>query len=132
MAIKMNVVGGAIRQGDKIAPFVADKGDPGPRGAQGSSGTTGPAGASLIGALTIMQTAVVAIQAGVRSLSLTVQGVAQGDALSIIPTAPLPPGYAIHNIVATGPNAVQVTMTAPLLALGASYSIPCKVYRINV
>lgn len=42
MAIKMNVVGGAVVQGGKIAPFVADKGDPGTPGA--ASTVPGPEG----------------------------------------------------------------------------------------
>ncbi|MYL97077.1 hypothetical protein GR702_04725 [Novosphingobium sp. FGD1] len=42
MAIKMNVVGGAVTQGGKLAPYVADKGDPGAPGA--ASTVPGPGG----------------------------------------------------------------------------------------
>ncbi|WP_293921167.1 hypothetical protein [Sphingobium sp. UBA5915] len=112
---------------------MAEKGDVGPPGpASAVPGPQGQPGAILAGNLTITQTAAVAISAGIRSLSYTLTGVKSGDALSIVPTGPLPAGYAIHNIVATGNNAVQVTLTAPLLAIGASYSIPCRVYKINI
>lgn len=42
MAIKMNVVGGAVTQGGKLQPYVADKGDPGSPGA--ASTVPGPEG----------------------------------------------------------------------------------------
>lgn len=38
MAMKMNVVGGAVTQGGKLQPFVADKGDPGTPGTPGAPG----------------------------------------------------------------------------------------------
>jgi len=45
MAMKMNVVGGAVKQGDKLQPFVADKGDPGAPGSPGAASTVpGPEG----------------------------------------------------------------------------------------
>ncbi|WP_159975898.1 MULTISPECIES: hypothetical protein [unclassified Novosphingobium] len=45
MAVKMNVVGGALTQGGKLQPFVADKGDPGAPGAAGAPSTVaGPEG----------------------------------------------------------------------------------------
>ena len=95
-------------------------------------GPQGQAGATLAGTITLSQNASIAISAGIRSLTYTLQGAKAGDAMSIVPTGPLPAGYAIHNVVATADNTVQVTLTAPLLAIGASYSIPCRVYKINI
>lgn len=127
-------MGGAMVEPDgKLKAVIADKGDMGPPGpASTVPGPQGQPGATVAGNITVTQTATVSISAGIRSLSFALQGVKVGDALSIVPTGPLPTGYAIHNIVATADNTVQVTLTAPLLAIGASYSIPCRVYKINI
>lgn len=134
MNVKGNVTGGAWRrENGRLEPIIADKGGMGPPGPASSvPGPQGQAGATVAGNITVAQTAIVAISAGIRSLSFAITGVKTGDALSIVPTGPLPAGYAIHNIVATANNTVQVTLTAPLLAIGASYSIPCRVYKINI
>lgn len=52
MALRLNVVGGAIRQGKGLAPYVADRGDPGPSAYQlwlaaGHAGTKAQYMASL-------------------------------------------------------------------------------------
>ncbi|WP_311267443.1 hypothetical protein [Sphingobium sp. WCS2017Hpa-17] len=45
MTVKMNVVGGAMKDGDSLMPYVADKGDPGTPGTPGSASTVpGPEG----------------------------------------------------------------------------------------
>lgn len=80
-----------------------------------------------VGTVTLAETALVAISAGVRALTFTVSGVAAGEPLEIYPNAALPTGYGIFGVIATAANTVQVTLIAPLLAIGASYSIPCKI-----
>lgn len=117
-----------------------DKGDKGDTGAQGTTGSTGasgipgpqgPAGPNpliTLGNVTIAQTAAVAISAGVRTVTITgVTGLLAGDTVILTPTAALPVGYGFHNAVATANGTLQVTLTAPLLAIGASYSIQAKV-----
>lgn len=80
-----------------------------------------------VGTVTLAENAVVAISAGVRALTFTVTGVIAGEPLEIYPNAALPTGYGIFGAIATANNTVQVTLIAPLLAIGASYSIPCKI-----
>lgn len=94
-------------------------------------GMPGPSSKVSLGTITLAQNALVAITAGVRTLTLPLQGVLAGDDLTIHPVGPLPAGYAIHGIAATAANTVQVTLTAPLLAIGASYSIPCRVNALR-
>ena len=80
-----------------------------------------------LGTVTLAESAVVAISAGVRALTYTLTGVIAGEPLIIEPNAALPAGYGIFGAIATANNQVQVTLIAPLLAIGASYSIPCKI-----
>ncbi len=90
--------------------------------------------AKLLGTVTVSQTAGIALSAGIRSLVLAVPtalGVKAGDNIQLFPTGALPAGYAIHNAVATAANQLTVYFTAPLLAIGASFSIPCRVMRIG-
>lgn len=98
------------------------------------SAITGPAGPSpkvSLGTVTVTQTAVLALSAGIRSVTLTVQGVLKDDDILLFPTAALPAGYAIHNVVATAANTIVVTFMAPLLALGASFTIACRVVALR-
>lgn len=111
------------------------KGDTGSTGAVGPTGATGATGPSpkvSLGTLTVTQTALVAITAGVRTLTFTgVTGSLAGDDLLLFPTSALPAGYAIHNVRCPTNGTVEVTMTGPLLALGASFSIPCRLVALR-
>lgn len=95
------------------------------------SAITGPSAKVALGTVNLTQTATVALSAGVRSVTLSVSGVLAGDDILLFPTAALPAGYAIHNVVATGANTIVVTFSAPLLALGASFTIACRVVALR-
>lgn len=131
-----------------VAGAKGDKGDAGPQGIQGpkgdagakgdtgAAGPVGPTGAKgdpgsnakvSLADVTVGQTAAVALSAGIRSVTVTCAGAKTADDLTIHPVGAPPAGYALHNIVCTAAGQVQVTFTAPLLAIGASFSIPCRV-----
>lgn len=97
-------------------------------GAPGKDATT------LLGTVTLTEAAaLVAISAGTRRVTITTPaawGVKVGDDLIVNPIA-VPAGYATHDVTVTGPNTITVGLTAPLLAIGASYSIPCRLRRLN-
>jgi len=100
----------------------------------GLKGDTGPSGATLLGTVTITETAAIAIAAGVRKVNVAIpsaMGVVVGGNYLLFPVGATPAGYAIADVVATAGNVLQVTMTVPLITLGASYSIPCRLVRIN-
>lgn len=80
----------------------------------------------------ISQRATVALQAGVRTVTIAAEGVKTGDALLALPKTDLPAGYAVLNAVASATNSVKVTVLAPLLAIGASYSIACRLVRLKL
>ncbi|WP_249276683.1 hypothetical protein [Sphingomonas baiyangensis] len=69
-----------------------------------------------------------------RRLSVTVPsawGVSPGQNLLLFAVS-LPNGsYATHDVIATAANTIEVGVTAPLLAIGAGYSINARLVRIN-
>lgn len=90
--------------------------------------------ATLLGNITIAETALITITAGARRVTVTTPagyGVTAGQNLIVFPVS-VPSGlYATHDVIATGPNTISVGISAPLLAVGASYSITCRLVRIN-
>lgn len=107
-------------------------GPAGPAGVAGSNGATGPSSKVALGTLTVSQTAIIVISAGVRTITFTgVTGSLAGDDLLLFPASALPAGYAIHNVRCPASGTVEVTMTAPLLAIGASFSIPCRLVALR-
>lgn len=125
------------------------KGDVGPagatgaNGATGATGATGPAGATglagkdastVLGTITIGETILLAITlAGIRRVQITTPtawAVLPGQSLMAIPTAAVPAGYAVHDVIVTADNKLSIAVSVPALALGAVYSIPCKLHRL--
>jgi hypothetical protein len=98
------------------------------------NGKDGKNASALLGTVAVAQTAAVVIAAGVRRLAITIPaslGVAAGDSLTLCPTQALA-GYAIHDVVAVSSTSLSVGLSGPLLAVGASFSINCKLFRLNI
>ena len=72
---------------------------------------------------TLTQTAAVAIVAGDREVQVPVAGLLVGDVVLANSTTALPAGYKINSIRASATGIATVSLSAPLLAIGASYSI---------
>lgn len=119
------------------------KGDTGAAGIAGITGTQGPTGpagapatnpATLLGTITISETAMVAITAGARRVTVATPsawGVSTGQNLLIFPVSVPSGAYATHDVIPTAANTLSVGVTAPLLMVNASYSIQCRLVRIN-
>jgi hypothetical protein len=112
------------------------KGDTGPTGLTGPTGPTGPvgpSGATLIGTVTLAENLLLAVSAGLRTVSVPLAGSLTTDNILIFPTAPasFPAGYAIHTAYVSPAGTLKVVLSVPALAIGASYSIPCKVYAFG-
>ena len=90
-----------------------------------------PAGNTLIGTVTITETASIAILAGTRKVTVSAPGAVVGGNYALFPVGATPAGYAIADVVATAANVLQVTMIVPAIVLGGSYSLPCRLVRIN-
>lgn len=72
------------------------------------------------------ESALIAISAGPRNVVVTCQGVQKDDRIQLNPLT-APAGYMVGQAIATANNQLTVQVFAPLLAIGASYSIVCKV-----
>lgn len=107
----------------------------GKAGVNGKDGAPGRAASAYLGDVMIGQTATVAVTvaAGARRVLVTIpvaMGVAAGDSLYLAPTQVLP-GYVISDVVAVDATTLSVGMTGPALAVGTSYKISCKLFRLN-
>ncbi len=96
-------------------------------------GAAGRNASAVLGTVTIGQTAAVAISAGTRRMVVAIPaswGVAAGDPLVTLPSTAIA-GYGVHDVVAVSPTSLSIGLTAPLLAIGASFAIPCRIARLN-
>lgn len=108
------------------------QGPPGNNGTSGINGTNGVNTTSnvLVGTITLTETAVVAIAAGVRKLTVSLAGTVTTGNYLVFPASATPTGYALHDAICQTNGQITVSLTAPFLAVLASYSIPCRVVRI--
>lgn len=116
-----------------------DKGDAGTAGTQGAvgpQGNQGLPGATLLGTVTISQTATVAISAGWRKVTVSVpagHGLTTGAPVILLPNGPIDSGYTVAtNPYAASATSLEVMVQAPLLAIGTSYSFAFKLVKLNV
>ncbi len=118
-----------------LGTLVGPAGKDGSNGKEGTKGDTGNAGATLLGTITIAETAqLVAISAGARRITVTTPtawGVAPGQNLLLFPSSVPSGAYATHDVIATAANTLSIGLTTPAIALLSSYSIPCRLVRIN-
>lgn len=115
-----------------LAGGVGPQGPPGPKG---DTGATGPRASVFVCNATLYQKAELAIlSSGIRSISgVACAGLLATDLILVYPTsaAGLPEGYAIHHGLPTGAGVFKAVLSAPQLALLASFSIPVAVYSVN-
>lgn len=98
------------------------------------AGPTGPKASQFICNATIGETALIALSSGIRIVSsVACSGVLATDVLEVYPTSPatFPAGYAVHHALPSAANTFRAVVSAPALAIGASYSIPVAVYSVN-
>lgn len=96
--------------------------------------TDRPAVPVLLGTITIAETATIAITAGIRRVSITTPtawNIKAGDDIAVFAATLPSTAYALHDVVVTGPNTITVGVSAPLLAVGAGYSITAQVRRFT-
>lgn len=118
------------------------KGDTGTAGAKGDTGAPGSPANTLIGTVTLGQTAAIAIALGIREVTVALTGVVRGgryitfcDSYRLNGAASVvgrPSGYAILDTVCNTDGQITVSINAPLLAIGSSYALTCSIVRVNV
>ncbi len=93
------------------------------------AGPQGPAAATsvvFLNNVTLAQTAVIAISAGPRQVTVATN-CQVNDRLVMHPVAAMPAGYMLGDMVCSAAGTAQATLYAPLLAIGANYSIAVRV-----
>lgn len=83
-----------------------------------------------IGDINVAETLLVSLAVGMKRKAFTLAGVAVGDKLAFVATGAPTSGCEAVNVYPAGANSVSVGYYTPLLAIGASYSMPISVYRI--
>lgn len=131
-----------------MAGPVGATGAKGDQGVPGPVGATGPAGkgTTFLCNATLSETVLLGISAGFRVTPETnCTGVLTTDILMIYPTslasfgtqgaATAAQGYAantaVHHAIPTAAGKFRAVISAPAIALGATYSIPVAVYAVN-
>lgn len=133
-------IGGTGPQGPTGATGATGATGPvGPQGAKGDTGATGPQGPAgpsagalaLVGALTVSETAVIAITVGIKRKAITLSGVSTADRLFFTETGAPTNGCGVISVRPTANNQVTVSYYTPALAIGASFAMPIAVYRLT-
>lgn len=84
-----------------------------------------------LGSVTIVYSAAIILGAGARSIEATCPGALPGDAIFVAPTGAVPVGYAVGAAQCLVADKIQVSIVHPALALGASFSIPMRVFALR-
>jgi hypothetical protein len=96
-------------------------------------GSPGVVVATLLGDIVFGETAARTISAGLRFLTVSTPpawGLVVGQDIILSPAAMPAGNYAVHGAIVTAPDTMRVTLTVPLLPVGSSYSITCRVRRL--
>lgn len=84
-----------------------------------------------LGNVTVSETLLISLGLGMKRMALPLTGVALGDKLTFVSNGLATAGCEAVNVYASAANQVTVSYFVPVLGVGASYSIPITVFRIN-
>lgn len=105
----------------------------GPQGVKGDTGARGVPGATILGDVDVVDTAVIALNLGIRSKDVAVPaswGLQTTDTLFVTAATSLPAGYAIDNAIPLTTTSIRVYFMGPALALLASNTLKVRVTAI--
>lgn len=84
-----------------------------------------------LGAVSLTYSAVLALGAGARSVAVNCTGAQVGDAIFVAPTGAVPDGYAVGAAQCLVADVIRVSVVHPALVLGASFTIPLRVFALR-
>ena len=91
-----------------------------------------PAGRlEFIGNVTVTETLLLSLAVGMKRMTLALAGVAMGDKLQLVPNGLPTAGCEGVNAYPASANNVSIGYYTPLLGIGATYTIPCSIYRVT-
>ncbi|RVU13198.1 hypothetical protein [Methylobacterium oryzihabitans] len=108
-----------------------ETGAAGPAGGTGPSGPPGPSAVVDLGAVTVAQSATVAIALGVRTVTVAVPGLLASDRVVVVPQGPAPAGYLVGAPSVRAAGSLDVPVYGPALAIGQSYSFGVRVLALR-
>ena len=85
---------------------------------------------TYIGDLNVSETLLVSLAVGMKRKTFALAGVLATDKLQLVATGAPTTGCEAVNVYPASAGNVSVGYYTPLLAIGATYSIPISVYRI--
>lgn len=101
-------------------------------GAPGRDGTNGRDAATIIGSVTLAESNLLNISAGVRRRVIATSfDLPTGATLFLLPKAPPPAGYIVQAAWALKTRELTVDLTTPAITLLGGYSIDCWLLRLN-
>lgn len=84
-----------------------------------------------LGAVSLAFTAGIVLVAGARSIQAVCAGALIGDLIIAVPTGTITDGYGVGAAQCLTAGTVRVSVSYPGLALGASFTIPVRVFAIR-
>lgn len=114
-----------------------DTGSTGPQGPIGLTGATGPQGPAgvadltLLGSVTVSETLLISLSLGMKRMTLPLTGVTTGMRLLAVPNGVPSAGCEVVNAYPASANNVSIGYYVPALGIGATYTIPVSVFRVN-
>lgn len=84
-----------------------------------------------LGTVSLTYSAVLAIGAGARSITVNCTGARVGDAIFVAATGAIPDGYAVGAAQCLVADVIRVSVVHPALVLGASFTIPLRVFALR-
>lgn len=106
------------------------KGDVGATGATGQTGAAGTNATTLVGTVTLAETALITLALGVRRITAALAGtITTGSYVAAPVTAP-PAGYSIQDAYCSTNGQITVGLIVPALGLATNYSIQVRIFRL--
>lgn len=84
-----------------------------------------------LGSVSLTYSATLALGAGARSIAVNCTGAQVGDAIFVAPTGAVPDGYAVGAAQCLVADVIRVSIVHPALVLGASFTIPLRVFALR-
>lgn len=84
-----------------------------------------------LGSVSLTYTAALALGAGARSVAVNCTGAQVGDAVFVAATGAVPDGYAVGAAQCLVADVIRVSVIHPALVLGASFTIPLRVFALR-
>lgn len=106
-------------------------GPAGPTGLTGAQGATGPSGSTLVGTVTLAESALITLALGVRRVTVALSGAVTAGSYVAIPVTAPPAGFSIQDAYCSTANQITVGLIVPALGIASNYAIQVRIWRLQ-